>query len=138
MHVQYVCVFLGCEGTCGLICGLCNGQTSSPSSLPNVYKQGALNQFINPKKRGDGVAVAWSTYRLVKVEEGPEGKKRYSSTLSLTSALDAGEWSTPRPGRFTPLEKTRYPLYRRLVAENLATTGIRSRTVQPVANRYTD
>ena len=25
----------------------------------------------------------------------------YSSTLSLTSALDGGGWSTPRPGRFT-------------------------------------
>jgi len=26
----------------------------------------------------------------------------YSSTLPLTSALDGDEWSTPRPGRFTP------------------------------------
>jgi hypothetical protein len=34
--------------------------------------------------------------------EGPQVKKRYSSTLSLTSALDEGGWSTPRPGRFTP------------------------------------
>ena len=33
--------------------------------------------------------------------EGPEGQQRYSSTLSLTSALDMGGWSTPRPGRFT-------------------------------------
>jgi len=33
--------------------------------------------------------------------EGPEGEQRYSSTLSLTSALDAGGWSTPRRGRFT-------------------------------------
>jgi hypothetical protein len=29
--------------------------------------------------------------------EGPEGEWRYSSTLSLTSALDGGGWSTPRP-----------------------------------------
>jgi hypothetical protein len=34
--------------------------------------------------------------------EGPEGKQRYSFTLSLTSALDGGGWSSPRPGRFTP------------------------------------
>jgi hypothetical protein len=27
---------------------------------------------------------------------------RYSSTLSLTSALDGGGWSTPHPSRFTP------------------------------------
>jgi hypothetical protein len=38
----------------------------------------------------------------------------YSSTLSLTSALDVGGWSTPRPGRFTHGNETRYPLYRRL------------------------
>ena len=34
--------------------------------------------------------------------EGPEGGYRYSTTLSLTSALDGGGWSTPRPSRFTP------------------------------------
>jgi len=33
-------------------------------------------------------------------QKGPE--YRYSSTLSLNSALDGGGWSTPRPGRFTP------------------------------------
>ena len=52
-----------------------------------------------------------------------------------------GEWSAARPGRTLPLGKTRYPFYRRLVgpqgwsgrAENLAPTGIRSQTVQPVA-----
>jgi hypothetical protein len=31
----------------------------------------------------------------------------------LTSALEEGGWSAPRPGRFTP-GKTRYPLYMRL------------------------
>ena len=35
----------------------------------------------------------------------PEGEQRYSSTLSLTSGLDGGTWSTPRPGRFTPQGK---------------------------------
>ena len=34
--------------------------------------------------------------------EGPEGEQRYSSTLSITSALDVGGWLKPRPGRFTP------------------------------------
>jgi hypothetical protein len=38
----------------------------------------------------------------------------YSSTLSLTSALDEGGWLTPRPGRFTPEKKTQYLFYRRL------------------------
>jgi hypothetical protein len=30
---------------------------------------------------------------------------RYSSTHYLTSALDGGEWSASRPGRFTPRER---------------------------------
>jgi hypothetical protein len=34
--------------------------------------------------------------------EGPKEEQRYSPTLFLTSALDGDEWSTPRPGRFTP------------------------------------
>jgi hypothetical protein len=29
----------------------------------------------------------------------------YNSTHSLTSALDGGEWSASRPGRFTPRER---------------------------------
>ena len=33
--------------------------------------------------------------------EGLEMAVKYSPTLSLTSALDAGGLSTPRPGRFT-------------------------------------
>jgi hypothetical protein len=36
--------------------------------------------------------------------EGPEVEYRYSSTLPLTSALDGGGWSTPRPGCFIPGE----------------------------------
>ena len=59
----------------------------------------------------------------------------------MTAALEGGEWSAARPGRTLPPGKTRYPFYRRLGgpqgrsgrAEYLVTTGIRSRTVQPVA-----
>jgi hypothetical protein len=36
---------------------------------------------------------------------GVFGEWRYSSTHSLTSTLDGDEWSTSRPGRFTPGEK---------------------------------
>ena len=64
----------------------------------------------------------------------------------MTAALEGGEWSAARPGRTSPLGKTRYPFCRRLggtqgrsgQAENLVPTGIRSRTVQPVVSRYTD
>jgi hypothetical protein len=34
--------------------------------------------------------------------EDPEREYMYSYTLSLTSALDVGEWSKPHPGHFTP------------------------------------
>ena len=39
------------------------------------------------------------------VHEGPEGEYMYSSTPSLTSALDEGGWSASRPGPFTPGER---------------------------------
>jgi hypothetical protein len=37
--------------------------------------------------------------------EGVLGERRYNSTYPLTSALDGGEWSASRPGRFIPREK---------------------------------
>ena len=50
------------------------------------------------------------------------------------------------PAALYPPGKTRYPFYRRLGgpqgrsgrSENLVSTGIRSRTVQPVVSPYTD
>jgi hypothetical protein len=69
----------------------------------------------------------------------------YSSNLSLTSALDGGGWSTPRPGRFTPGNDP-YPLYRSLGGPQARSGRLRKispapgfdpRTVQLVASRYT-
>jgi hypothetical protein len=37
--------------------------------------------------------------------EGVLGEWRYGSTHSLTSALDGGEWSASRSGRFPPRER---------------------------------
>jgi hypothetical protein len=43
------------------------------------------------------------------------GGVKVSSTHSLTSALDGGEWSALRPGRFTPRKRDpRSPLYKRV------------------------
>jgi hypothetical protein len=76
--------------------------------------------------------------------EGPEVEQRYSSTLSLTSALDGGGWSTPRRAPATlPPEKTQYPLYRApgpvwRGAENIAPPGFDPRTVQHLASHYAD
>jgi len=51
----------------------------------------------------------------------------YSSTRSLTSALNVGRLSTPRPGCFTPAkDPVRAPGPVWTGPENLASTGIRS------------
>jgi hypothetical protein len=56
-----------------------------------------------------------------------------------------GEWLKPRPNRFTPGKKTRYPFYRRLggpkgrserVQKISPPPGFDPRTVQTVASRY--
>jgi len=57
----------------------------------------------------------------------------------VTAALEGGEWSAACLGCTLPPGKTQYLLYRRLGgpqgqsgwAENLVSTGIRSRTIQP-------
>jgi hypothetical protein len=78
---------------------------------------------------------------------------RYSSTHSLISALDGGEWSASRPGRFIPTErvpgtpwlggwvgpravldavvKRKIPIPRR-------ESNPRTPIIQPAAQRYTD
>ena len=57
--------------------------------------------------------------------EGPEGEQMYSSTLPSTSEQMRVGDQCHAPGAL-PSGKTRYLLYRRLAAENLAPTGIRS------------
>ena len=79
--------------------------------------------------------------------KGPEREKRYSSVLSLISALDGdmcGQHHSPAP---LPPGKTLYPLYRRLFGPPVLSgqvhkisppPGFDPRTVQPVASRYTN
>jgi hypothetical protein len=64
-----------------------------------------------------------------------------------TSTLEGGGWPAPHPDRFTPKKETRCPLYRRLsglwdragrIRKISPPMGFESRTVQPVARRYTD
>jgi hypothetical protein len=78
---------------------------------------------------------------------------RYSSTYSLTSALDGGEWSTSRPGRFTPRERapgTHWiggwvgprtvldAVVKRKIPSPRRESNPRSLIVQLAAQRYTD
>jgi hypothetical protein len=77
--------------------------------------------------------------------EGPEEKKRYSSTLSLTSTLD-GVGGQHHTLATLPLGKTQNPLYRRLgglqgrsgwVQKTFPSPEFDPWTVQPVASHYT-
>jgi hypothetical protein len=81
-----------------------------------------------------------------KGHEGPEGEYRYSSALSLTSALDGLRGQRHAPAALPP-GKTQYPLYRRLggpqgqsgqVRKISPASGLDPQTVQPLASRYTD
>ena len=78
--------------------------------------------------------------------EGPEGEYRYSSALSLASALDGVGGQRHAPAAL-PEGKTRYPSYRRLcgpqgrsgrVQKISPSPGFDPPTVQPVAGRYTN
>jgi hypothetical protein len=79
------------------------------------------------------------------------GEWRYSSTHSLTSAIDGGEWS--RPGRFTPRERAAGTpwiggwvgpravldaVMKRKIPNPRRESNPRTPIVQPVAQRYTD
>jgi hypothetical protein len=66
--------------------------------------------------------------------ESPENECRYSITRSLTSAIDEGDWSTSRSGRFTAKKRVFVPILEEAGwapvpvwtgVENLAPTWIR-------------
>jgi hypothetical protein len=81
------------------------------------------------------------------------GEWRYNSTHSLTSALDGGEWSASRPGRFTARKTApgTHWLGGWVGLRAVLDTALKRKTpsprresnpdhpiVQPVASRYTD
>jgi hypothetical protein len=96
-------------------------------------------QFMNQGKvKGKG--------HLLTGHEVPDVEQRYSSTLSLNSALDGVGGQRHAPAALPP-RKTRYPLYRRLsgpqgrsglCGKSRPPLGFDPRNVQPVASRYTD
>jgi hypothetical protein len=71
----------------------------------------------------------------VACHEGPDRGQRYSSTLSVTSVIDGGGWSTPRPSRLASREREeRFARVRKISPS----PGFDPQTAQPVASRYTD
>jgi len=70
-----------------------------PPKFHYVYVRTDYKYYNRPDSRCRGKV------KLITAREDPEGQQRYSSTLYLTSALNGGEWSTPRSSRFTPGEE---------------------------------
>jgi hypothetical protein len=81
------------------------------------------------------------------------GQWRYSFTHSLTSALDVGEWSASRHGRFTPRERAPCTHWiggwvglravldaavKRKIPSPRRESNPRNPIVHPIAQRYTD
>jgi hypothetical protein len=58
---------------------------------------------VTLKGKGEGKVVP--VLNQAPRHEDVVGEWRYSSTHSLTSALDGGEWSASRPSRFTPTKR---------------------------------
>jgi hypothetical protein len=84
--------------------------------------------------------------------EGVLGEWWYSSTHSLISALDGGEWSASRPSRFTPKERdpgahwiggwvgprvVLDAMVKREILSSRQASNPRTPIIQPVAQRYT-
>jgi hypothetical protein len=65
---------------------------------------GIENLFYNGFRKDKGKGHPRTGY------EGPEGEKRYSSTLSLTLALDGVDDQRHAPAALPSGKETRYPL----------------------------
>jgi len=115
--------------------------------MTDIWEKSAEEVF-GPNRKQVGNITKWGKGKVHHRtgQEGPVGEYKYGSTLPLTSTLDGGGWSTPRPGRFFP-GKDPVPTCRRLgrpqghsgrVWQILHPPGYDPRTAQPVASRYTD
>ena len=108
--------------------------------------------IIWPVKVGatSGSRLGKGKVRPKTAHEGSEGEQRYSSTLSLISALKGalkGVGGQRHAPAALPPGNTRYTLYRKMggphgrswqVGNISVPPGFDHRTVQPVASRYTD
>jgi hypothetical protein len=140
----------------------CGSTQTDTSVTPHSAKTGSLN-FIgsrptsgcgaDKKKIQKGKVKLSLCFNWAPRHEGVLGEWRYSSTHSLTSALDGGEWSASRSGRFTPRERApdthwigvwvgpravRDAVVKRKIPSPRRKSNPRTPIVQPVAQRYTD
>ena len=84
-------------------------QFPSKTAVKKWHEHGKCLHFMTSFSKGKGKGKGHPRT----CHEDPEGEYRYSSTLSLTSALDGVGGQRHAPAALPP-GKTRYPLYRRL------------------------
>jgi hypothetical protein len=81
----------------GKVCVLCHGERRLQSCFLGSERMGFyVFLFLAQKDEGRGKV------HPIAGDKAQKGSRGISPTLSLTSALDGGGWSTPRLGRFTP------------------------------------
>jgi hypothetical protein len=112
----------------------------------NLYKSCSI-------VKGKGKVVPALFFNWAPRQEGVLEKWRYSSTHSLTLALDGAEWSASRPGLFTHRERapsTHWTggrvgpravldaVVKRKIPDPRRESNPRTPIVQPVDQRYTD
>ena len=108
--------------------------------------KGAVIHSLTAGNYGNVPCLSISKFTLEPPTTAQRGKQRYSSTLTLTLALDGDGWSTPRFGHFTSGKERRYPFYGRpggprasLEGENFRPQPeFDPRTIHSVARLYTD
>jgi hypothetical protein len=130
---------------------------SNGSRVTSADKTASLNNpwshIILVTGDGKGKVVPVLFFNWAPRPEGVLAEWRYSSTHSLTSALDGGEWSASRPSRFTPKETapgTHWiggwvgpravlnSVVKRKIPSPRRESNPKTPIVQPVAQRYTD
>ena len=71
-----------------------------------------LNVFVGPVPGRIGKGEGTGKGHPITGHDGPEGEERYSSTISLTSALDGLGGQIHASAALDPGKETRYTLYR--------------------------
>ena len=129
---------------------------ANSSSSDEIHSILGARRFITVFRTARMRTLPWSWLRIliiitVMFTLEQSTKAQSGSRVITYSFFNLGarwvRWSTPRPGRFAPGKETRYPLCRRLggpqgrsgrLQKISPQPGFDSRTVQPVASRYTD
>jgi hypothetical protein len=124
-----------------------------PESFSGLFLETAVRPTQPPIQLVKGKVKLSLCFNRAPRHEDVLGEWRCSSTHSLTSALDGGEWSASRPGRFTTSERALgthwiggwvgpragvHAVVKRKIPSPRRETNPRTPIVQPVAQTYND